>query len=86
MHEAGVKNRGYGAFCNKNVDSGKIITQKEIEIGKKTLTELEEAIHKIEHKIYPEVVENLLFKKNILLLGGGGASMYWRESLLNRHF
>ena len=80
VHEAGVKKTGVTVhFVTKNVDSGKIITQKEIEIGKKTLTELEEAIHKIEHKIYPEVVENLLFKKNILLLGGGG-----REHVLAR--
>jgi len=71
-YDRGVKKTGVTVhFVEKNVDSGKIIAQKEISTEGKTLEALEKAIHEIEHKIYPEIVENLLFKKNVLLFGGG---------------
>lgn len=70
--DAGAEKTGVTIhFVEKKVDSGKIIVQKSVAIGNKTLAELEKSIHEIEHKIYPEIIENLLFKKNILLFGGG---------------
>jgi len=117
--EAGVKKTGVTVhFVNKNVDSGKIIAQREVSLEiqaetravtgmraetsksaargrksdnfnsgafcassfsdvaqaqkqRKTLQELEFDIHKTEHLMYPKIIENLLFKKNVLLLGSG---------------
>ena len=52
-------------FVNESLDGGPIIAQAETLINKKmTSKELSEKILKIEHKIYPEVV-NLFAKKRI---------------------
>ncbi len=44
-------------FIDKEVDSGPIILQQKIKIGKKdTLASLEKKIHALEHKLYPEAI------------------------------
>ena len=58
-------------FVNRNVDSGWIIEQKSFDTKGLSFTQFEDSIHKIEHKMYPEIIENLLFKKRVLILGGG---------------
>ncbi len=58
-------------FVNKDVDCGQIIEQKCIDTNDLSFDELEEKIHQIEHKLYPEIIENLLFKRNVLVFGGG---------------
>lgn len=48
-------------YVNHLVDSGEILEQKSIEIREgMSLEELESEIHKIEHEIYPRVIEKLL--------------------------
>ena len=70
--EAGENKTGVTVhFVNNDVDSGQIIEQKSIDTKGLSLDELEDEIHKIEHKIYPKTIENLLFKKNVLVFGGG---------------
>lgn len=70
--EAGDRKTGVTVhFVNKDVDLGRVIAQKSIDIKGLHLDEIECAIHKIEHEIYPKIIENFLFKKNILVFGGG---------------
>lgn len=48
-------------FVDKDIDSGKIITQKRLQISNSmTFEEFEENIHNLEHILYPRVVEELL--------------------------
>ena len=48
-------------YVIKEVDSGEIIAQQKCKIEPfMTLFELEEKIHKMEHKLYPKVIEELL--------------------------
>lgn len=69
-------NQDYGGvtvhYVDKEVDSGEIISQIKVNIDKNmNLKEFEEKIHKTEHKIYPKIIENLLFKLNVLIYGSG---------------
>jgi len=51
-------------FVDERVDHGPIILQKSLEIKKgMTLKELEEKIHRIEHKLYPLAVKLFIDKK-----------------------
>jgi len=60
----GVKYTGVTVhFVDEGVDTGKIIEQEVLKIEEHdTLEKLEEKIHKIEHKLYPSVIERFLFK------------------------
>ena len=54
-------------YVDKTLDGGPICTQSEIEVTTKNINDLQEQIHKIEHEIYPEVVQqiadgNIVFK------------------------
>ena len=50
-------------YVDKGMDTGKIIAQQECRISKRdTLQTLEKKIHKIEHKLYPNVIKELLRK------------------------
>lgn len=62
---SGVKVSGITIhFVDKNVDEGKVITQYPVFITNGMhLDEFEEAIHNIEHKLYPIVIEKLLENK-----------------------
>ncbi len=57
--EAGAKDTGATVhFVTRELDSGPIILQESIKIEESdTLESLEEKIHKIEHKLYPEAVK-----------------------------
>lgn len=49
-------------YVNEEVDSGEIIEQQAIEILPDiSLEELEKMVHGVEHKIYPRVIEKVLF-------------------------
>ncbi len=70
--EAKVKKTGVTVhFVNSKVDSGKIIEQRAIQTNGLSFEDLEAEIHNLEHNMYPKIIENLLFKKNVLLFGGG---------------
>ena len=58
---AGAKETGVTIhYVDEGVDSGKIIYQEKLVIEKDwDLEKLEEEIHKIEHRIYPETLRNL---------------------------
>lgn len=64
-YEYGVKITGVSIhYVEKEVDSGKIILQTPIMIEQgMNLAELEEKIHEVEHKIYPMVIESLIYDK-----------------------
>lgn len=57
-YEYGVKITGVTVhFVDEQVDHGPIIMQKEVRIDNKdTLESLEDKIHKVEHKLYPESI------------------------------
>lgn len=68
----GVKKTGVTVhYAAKNVDSGKIIEQREVQTAGLSLDGLEARIHSIEHSMYPEIIEKLLFKRRVLVFGGG---------------
>lgn len=66
-YEAGVDTTGVTIhWVDSGIDSGKIIAQREVPIRKDDkLTDLEQRIHATEHKLYPEVVEQLLERGEI---------------------
>ena len=72
-------------YATRDVDSGGIIFQREIE-NYKTLDELEEKIHKLEHKFYPEIIENELIKKNVLIIGSGAREHILAEKIKESKF
>ena len=54
-------------YVDKTLDGGPICAQSEIEVTTKNINDLQEQIHKIEHEIYPGVVQqiadgNIVFK------------------------
>lgn len=57
----GVKVTGVTVhFANAQYDEGPIIAQRPVTVDEgMTLTELEEAIHAVEHELYPEVIQLL---------------------------
>ncbi|MBU0570725.1 MAG: phosphoribosylglycinamide formyltransferase [Candidatus Omnitrophica bacterium] len=57
-YDAGVDVTGVTVhFVIEELDSGPIIFQEEVKIGKnESLEKLEEKIHKVEHKLYPKAV------------------------------
>ena len=64
-YEYGVKVTGVTVhFVDEKVDHGSIILQKEVRIEEReTLESLEEKIHKIEHKLYPEAIKLVINSK-----------------------
>lgn len=64
-YEYGVKVTGVSVhYVEKEVDSGKIIAQTPVMIDEgMNLAELEEKIHEAEHKLYPLVIESILYDK-----------------------
>ncbi len=60
--KCGVKYTGITIhFVDEGIDTGKIIKQVPIKIlPNDTLKSLEERIHRIEHRIYPRVIEDIL--------------------------
>ncbi|MFH1836525.1 MAG: phosphoribosylglycinamide formyltransferase [Candidatus Omnitrophota bacterium] len=57
-------------FVTEKLDAGPMILQEEVEItNEDTLTTLEEKIHKVEHKVYPEAVR-LVISGHIKKEGG----------------
>jgi len=65
-YNTGVKVTGVSVhYVNEEVDSGEIIAQVPVVIKDgMSLEELETEIHSIEHKLYPLVVEKLLFNRH----------------------
>ncbi len=56
-------------FVDEELDNGPVILQKEIKVEKRdTLVSLEEKVHKVEHKLYPEAIN--LFVNNKLEIKG----------------
>jgi len=68
--EHGVKVTGVTVhFVNKELDAGPVILQEKVSIGEDdTLESLEEKIHKVEHRLYPEAVR--LFVEGKLKIEG----------------
>ena len=60
--EYGVKVTGVTVhFVEDDYDSGPVILQEAVKVEKEdTLESLEEKIHKVEHKLYPKVIKDLL--------------------------
>lgn len=56
VHETGVTVH----YVDEGIDTGKIIAQESITIGyNESLDSLEERIHKVEHQLYPQVIQQL---------------------------
>ncbi|HTZ11483.1 MAG TPA: phosphoribosylglycinamide formyltransferase [Candidatus Margulisiibacteriota bacterium] len=66
----GVKVTGVTVhFVDEEMDHGPIILQKEVEVDESdTLASLEEKIHRVEHKVYPEAIK-LIVKRKVGILG-----------------
>lgn len=47
-------------WVDEGIDTGKIIEQEVVYIGNDTLEEVEEKIHKVEHKLYPKAIQKIL--------------------------
>lgn len=48
-------------YVDEGIDTGAIIAQEELNFGQEmTLQELEEAIHQIEHRLYPKVIQEII--------------------------
>ncbi len=64
-YEYGAKVTGVSIhYADKEVDSGQIILQTPVMIEQSmNLAELEEKIHEVENKIYPIVIESLIYDK-----------------------
>ena len=62
-YDAGEKFTGVTVhWVNEDVDSGAIIAQTQVNIEENmSLSKLEEEVHKVEHRLYPRVIEHLLF-------------------------
>jgi len=60
--EYGVKYTGVTVhYVDEGMDTGSIIAQQTVKVAKRdTLETLEEKIHKVEHKLYPKVIKDLL--------------------------
>lgn len=63
--EAGVKVFGVTIhYVDSSLDGGKIIDQRAFHSEGESIERVEERIHEIEHKLYPEVVEKVLTANN----------------------
>jgi phosphoribosylglycinamide formyltransferase-1 len=64
-YDAGVKVTGVSVhYVNEEVDSGEIIAQVPVVINEgMSLEALETEIHSIEHKLYPLVIEKILYNR-----------------------
>lgn len=62
VYKKGEKETGVTIhFVDEGIDTGKIIYQEKIKINIKwTLEELENEIHRVEHRIYPKVIEKIV--------------------------
>lgn len=71
-YDYGVKVTGVSVhYVDKEVDSGKIIAQTPVIIEEgMNLAELEAKIHEAEHKLYPLVIESLLYDKVVDFISG----------------
>ena len=60
--EYGVKYTGVTVhYVDEGMDTGSIIAQQTVKVAKRdTVETLEEKIHKVEHKLYPKVIKDLL--------------------------
>ncbi|WGS64699.1 phosphoribosylglycinamide formyltransferase [Marinitoga aeolica] len=65
--EYGVKYTGVTVhYVNNELDGGKIITQEVVKIEPEdTLETLEEKIHKLEHRLYPKVIDKVIRRLTI---------------------
>ena len=87
--EAGEAECGVSVhYVVEEVDSGEILEQRSIKVCS-NLEETEAAIHKLEHEMYPRIIEKLLKRVNVLVVGSGGRenALVWKISqspLLNK--
>jgi phosphoribosylglycinamide formyltransferase-1 len=60
--EYGVKYTGVTVhYVDEGMDTGSIIAQQTVKVAKRdTIETLEKKIHKVEHKLYPKVIKELL--------------------------
>jgi phosphoribosylglycinamide formyltransferase-1 len=60
--EYGVKYTGVTVhYVDEGMDTGSIIAQQTVKVAKRdTVETLEKKIHKVEHKLYPKVIKDLL--------------------------
>jgi phosphoribosylglycinamide formyltransferase-1 len=45
-------------FVDENLDSGLICAQSSMKVKSKDIEELEKSIHKLEHELYPKVIQD----------------------------
>ena len=63
--EAGVSETGVTVhFVNEKVDSGRVIVQEKVKVlSKDTLASLEARIHRVEHRLYPQGIRQVIDSK-----------------------
>lgn len=68
VKEAGDKATGISIhYVNENYDEGSIIFQAKVEVAEEdSISQIAYKVHQLEYKYFPEVIQKILFPKNVL--------------------
>ena len=68
VKDAGDKETGISIhYVNENYDEGSIIFQAQVEVAEEdSISQIAYKVHQLEYKYFPEVIQKILFPKNVL--------------------
>jgi phosphoribosylglycinamide formyltransferase-1 len=67
VKDAGDKETGISIhYVNENYDEGSIIFQAKVEVAEEdSISQIAHKVHQLEYKHFPEVIQKILFPKNV---------------------